>query len=248
MSDLELDPRTVELISRVVSNTSTKLKRAGVLQIAYHAFNNSQIAQDNFQTKISTIWSVKKILFIIGLLKTNLGSVESYLMKVNIESKLARLSLKLDKIVKEYDLSYDNLKEKLNTNSNEYLQVLANNDIKSYIGLLTATYTSSGLIKKFESIKLLESNIDIKHAQFIDIYLSVLFIKKVFEQYLEIIDINNNKDIFLKTFQSLEKIKIFISFLVSNNDFIKDYAYSSADVQEKIRENVTSKYVDAIMR
>jgi hypothetical protein len=248
MSELGLDPRTVELISRVVSNTSTKIKRSSVLKIAYYAFNNSEISQDKFQTKVASIWSVKKILFIIGLLKTNLGSVESYLMKVNIENKLARLSLKLDKIVKEYDLSYDNLKEQLNANNNEYLQVIANNDINSYIGLELATNNGNRLIKKFESIKLLEANIDIKHAQFLNIYFSILFIKKVFDQYLKIIDSQNNKDLFVKTFQSLEKIKIFISALVSNNDFIKNYAYSSPEVQEQIRENVTSKYIDAIVR
>lgn len=167
---------------------------------------------------------------------------------MNIENKLARLSLKLDKIVKEFYLSYDNLKEQLNTNNNEYLQIIANYDVKSYIGLESITNCGNGLIKKFESIKLGEANIDIKHAQFLNIYFSILFIKKVFDQYLEIIDLQNNKDLYIKTFQSLEKIKIFISALVSNNDFIKNYSYSSPEVQEQIRSNATSKYIDAIVR
>jgi hypothetical protein len=97
------------------------------------------------------------------------------------------------------------------------------------------------------SINLLESNINIKNAQFLDIYFGVLFIKKVFEQYIEIIDLKTNRNLFVRASDSLKKISLFINVLLSNNDFIRDYAYSSVEEQKQIRDNVTLKYIDAIL-
>jgi hypothetical protein len=175
-----------------------ELKISSVNKIAYYAYTDSRISQNKEQTKINKIWSVKKILFVIGLLKKYLGaSNESLYNKINLENKLIRVLLKLDEIVIEYNLDYDNLKENLFLNSVDFLKIINDNNIKSYIGTKTVLNLSSGLIKKLESINLLESNIDNKNLQILDIYLSLLFVNKVFTNYNDIIDQSTNKKLFI---------------------------------------------------
>ena len=171
---------STELFFAIKPNLSTNLKKSSVLKIAYNTYNNSDISQNKKQTKISKIWSVKKILFTIGLLKKYLGSFDSFYDKVNLENKMIRVVIKLDEIVREYNLDLSNLKEELSTNTIEYLRLINDNNEPSFIEGKTASLISSSLIKKLEFISLFESNNDY------NIYLYQLYFMDYYKVYLPI--------------------------------------------------------------
>jgi hypothetical protein len=243
----EVDPRTVLIFEAVKPNLSTNLKKSSVLKIAYHTYNNSCISRDRKRTKISKIWSVKKILFIIGLLKKYLGSTNSFYDKVNLENKMIRVVIKLDEIVREHNLDLSNLKEELSINTIEYLRLINNISEKSFIGGKTGSLLISGLIKKFESINLFESNKEIKDLEALDIYITSLFLNKVFVDYVKIIDSVADKELFTKNFQSLEKINIFIKYLQSKDDNIKTFIQSSDETKKLIIKIKTENFIDALL-
>ena len=240
----EVSTQTRRFVSNIIPNTSTNLKRKNVLKIAAHAYNNSNIGQTAFQTKVARIHSLKKIIFIIGLLKKELSIANTNHIRNNIENKLIRLTFKLDEIVNKYDLNYDNLKEYLFVNDNDYLTIIGDSHEKAFIGLTTATSISNGYMKKYEMVNLFELNINIKNSINLDVYHGVLFIKKAFEQYLELIDINNDKDLFINTIQSLIQLNKFIEYLTINDDFLKMYVNSNEQEQQRIRKIVRSNYID----
>lgn len=234
-------------MKKVKPNLSTDLKKSSVLKIAYYTYNNSYIAQNKKQTKLTKIGSVSKILFIIGLLKRDLGSANTFFDKINLNNKMIRVLASLDQIVREYNLDLSNLKEKLSTSTIEYIRLINDNNEQAFIGDDTASLISSGLINKLESINLFESNNDIKKFEILNIYLNSLFISKVFTEYVKIIDVSSNNDLYINTLQSLNKINVFIKFLESIDNNVKTFNESSFEIKKKIIMGDIENYIDALL-
>ncbi len=246
MNIIDLDPRTIEIYEKVKVNLSTLLNTGNILSLSLKIADEFNNGQDKFQIMVSRIYSIKKILLLIGLLKRELNVADNYFLKVNIENKIVRICFKLDEIVTKYNLSYDILKNVLIENDNNFISIIQNNGIFSFDGLEKCTVISVGLIKKYESINLLEKNIDIKNSNKLDIYLSCLYLNKVLEQYLEIIDLKQNLSLHERVKQSISKLNIFVDFISSNDEFINSYVFADFETKENIRRNVRINYIDNI--
>lgn len=243
---LEINKKTIELYQKVKINVTTKLKESDVNSLAYWVYSSSNIEQNKKQTKINRIWQLKKILFVIGLLKKILVNPDNLYDKIVFEEKLSKVLYKLDEIVMEYDISYDNIIEKSELNTIEYYKFI-NNQEKSLIGGETANDICNGLINKFQYIEFLEKSEAIKISEILDIYLNLTFISKVFNNYLDIIDVNNNNLIFTKTLQSQEKTNKFILFLTSNVQIVNNFVKSDEFSKLLIIKQQNSQYFDAIL-
>lgn len=242
----DLDPRTIQIFEKVKVNSSTLLNTGNVLSLSLKISDEFNNGQDKFQIMVSRIYSIKKIILLIGLLKRELNNADNFFLKVNIENKIIRICFKLDEIVTKYNLSYDILKNVLIENDNNFISIIQNNGIFSFDGLQKCTEISTGLIKKYESLNLLEKNIDIKNSNKLDLFLSNLYLKKVLENYLEIVDVKQNLSLHKNIKQSILKLNIFIDFISSNDEFINSYVFANLETKENIRRNVRISYIDNI--
>lgn len=180
------------------------------------------------------------------MLKNILTNPKNLYEKTRIEPKLSLVLYRLDEIVVNYDIRYDNIIEISDNNAIEYYNYI-NSLERSNIGLTVAKYMYDGLIKKLQNINFLESSQEIKTAEFLDIYLNLTFISKTFNDYLKIIESKDNELLFKKTIQNLEETNKFIFFLISNFSIIRNFSQSNDLTKFNIIKEQNFNYFKAIL-
>lgn len=242
----EIDSRTLLLFKKVKVNVTTDLKQKNIISLAYKVYSMSYINGNKKLTRQNRIWKLKKILFVIGLLKNILTNPKNLYEKNRIELKLSLVLYTLDEIVVNYDIRYDNIIEISDNIAIEYYNYI-NSLERSNIGITVANKKCKGLIKKLQKINFLESSQEIKTAEFLYIYLNLTFISKTFNDCLKIIESKDNELLFKKTIQDLEETNKFIFFLISNFTIIRNFSQSNDLTKFNIIKEQNFNFFKAIL-
>jgi hypothetical protein len=232
----KLSPEVLEIFNSIKINTTANLTYKQINTRSFHIINNSCIGQNADETKSLYLNDLKKIINIIGLIKRLLGEPITLLQKITIEFKLIKLLNKLEEILNKYNLNLNNILDSFIESDNLYLKIINSNELV-LPGLYYIYLVINRMKIRLETI-FLETDENILISNIFDSFLNIIYLKKCLNNYLSIIDINNDSNTFLEISDKIKEIERIIENFVSKNQFIKNYINLNDETKKKIRINI----------
>ena len=240
----KLNPLTLLILEKTRINTTTNITQTIINKVAFSTLNCNNYKNTEKQTKICSLFNLKHIIYVIGLIKRELEKNIALSARVSFTAKLVSLLFKINDIINKYNLHVDNLQEIFDEAYEELIN--GENTNNKFSGIVTTQKFLNIQIKKIIVNNNTETDINIKNSVDLDIYLKIKGAVNVINNYKDIVNPQTQADSFELLKNLLSTATNFINKMVEKIELIKFYESADPEVQKLIRKNTNKLYIKSL--
>lgn len=242
----QISAEVIKIYDNIKVNETSNLTFDQINIRSFRIISNSCIGQNKDETKSLCLNDLKKIIIIIGSIKKILNEKITKFQKITIENKLIKLLIKLEIIIKKYNLNFNNILESFIESDNLYLEIINSNQL--ILPDHEFIYDVIERMKNKITTIFLETNENILISDIFDTFLNLIYLEKILKNYLSIVDVNINQKTYYDLTNKINEINLIINNFISMNQFIKKYINFNNETQTKIRINIRENLFNSLFK